>query len=184
MLLRQIRPPFSVEAAFFRRGLVGEGSVSRPPNRWPPAPPRFVGYAEQLAICSPSTRSPLRCSNEVAEHESAGTKAATVLALGPRSDEHCSPLTFGAQYAVSAVAHHYRYFAAKNTEEIAWCSIVSRDAITEYFDWYATPIVEDLDDATRREIIAIDWVRSAVDAVRDSKTIRGPRPAGHGTIRG
>jgi hypothetical protein len=69
--------------------------------------------------------------------------------LGPRSEDHTSLLVPGAQYSVSCIVHAYRSVTDNKADEAAWCSIVTRDCVSEYLDWVCGPLDGPVDDGFR-----------------------------------
>jgi uncharacterized protein YjaG (DUF416 family) len=81
----------------------------------------------------------------------------TLITLGPNSADSTSRFTFAAQYAVSCVIHAWNAVRSAASDEAAWCSIVSRDCISEYLQWTSAPRYLRPDDKLKTEIEAIDW---------------------------
>ncbi len=77
--------------------------------------------------------------------------------LAPALDGHASNYTVGARYAVSCVIHAWRSLREKTSDEAAWCSIVSRDCISDFLQWSSAPSYVNPDERLRAEIAAIDW---------------------------
>jgi len=81
----------------------------------------------------------------------------SLLNLAPRSAEHKSRFTFAAQYAVSCVIHAWNAHGARTSDQAAWCSVVSRDCISEYLQWLTCPYYVNPNEQIRAETSAIDW---------------------------
>lgn len=77
--------------------------------------------------------------------------------LLPALDDHASNYAMGARYAVSCVIHASRSLREKTSDEAAWCSIVSRDCISDYLQWSSAPCYRNPDERVRDEVAAIDW---------------------------